>query len=275
MKDTQLFDHHIHSEFSQDSTQNYEQLLQSAIKVGKQAFVTTEHYEPISRENNYFCMDIEKYLKTVAGFQQQYPEIVILTGIEIGYEPSQAAFIQHVINQQQFQIVIISIHTLFNGKDIATTCKKYGCWPYSDDPIRDYFQAALHAVETIEGFHIFGHLDYVLRYVERANFHISTYETELVAFFKKLIEKDIALDLNTSGWRYGLGQPHPQEALLTLYYELGGKRICLGSDAHVLTDQNADFRKAIELLNRLGFTSITSYETGVPQQIQIESIELV
>ncbi|MGL4624685.1 MAG: histidinol-phosphatase HisJ family protein [Culicoidibacterales bacterium] len=272
MRVEQLFDHHMHSEFSADSTQNLDMLVQQAIQMGKSAFVTTEHYEPIFQETGFFCVDIPKYCQKMTALQEKYPEITIYRGIEIGYETQVAQDVQALIDSQQFDLIIISIHTLAGGQDVAGTYKKHGYWPFSADPIQQYLEAAVEAVTTLEHFQIFGHLDYILRYVDRSGFSVSKYRIVFEQFFAKLIEKQIALDLNTSGWRYGLGYAHPQPEILALYREMGGERICLGSDAHKIEDVNADFMQALQVLQNLGFEAITSYETGRSQQIRIADI---
>lgn len=268
-----LFDHHMHSEFSEDSTQSYEQLIQKAISQGKTALVTTEHYEPINEATGFFFVNIEQYQATVDQFQQQYPQIRLLKGVEIGYEPMKKQRIQSLLDTGGFDLKIISIHTLFGGNDIAGTYKKYRYWPFGDDPIEQYFAAAIEAVEQLDNFQIFGHLDYVLRYVDRTDFSVEKYAHQLTRFFDVIIAKKIALDLNTSGWRYGLGYAHPQPEILALYQKLGGTLICLGSDAHQIQDVNADFDKTLRLLQQLGFETITTYETGQMQQVPI--IELL
>ncbi|MGL5915922.1 MAG: histidinol-phosphatase HisJ family protein [Culicoidibacterales bacterium] len=267
-----LFDHHMHSEFSADSTQNYEELVQEAIQLGKKALVTTEHYEPINEANGFFCMDIEKYQQQIETMQMKYSKIRLLKGIEIGYEGSKKQRIQALIDNENFDIVIISIHTLFGGNDIAGTYKKYRYWPFGDDPVEQYFQAAIEAVEQLNNFQIFGHLDYVLRYVNHQQFTVKKYEAQLTRFFNSLISKNIALDLNTSGWSYGLGYAHPHPEILKLYKSLGGVLICLGSDAHQKQDMNREFEQTLQLLKQLGFTTITTYETGKMEQITIEQV---
>ena len=50
--------------------------------------------------------------------------------------------------------------------------------------------------------------------------------------FKTLIRKDVGLELNTAGYKYGLGHPNPTEAILKRYAELGGEILTIGCDGH-------------------------------------------
>ena len=81
----------------------------------------------------------------------------------------------------------------------------------------------------------------------------------------ELVRRDIALELNTSGWHYGLGQPHPHGDILKRYYEKGGRLITIGSDAHS-TDRVAKyFDKAEELLKSVGFKEYCIIRKGEPE----------
>ncbi len=70
---------------------------------------------------------------------------------------------------------------------------------------------------------------------------------------KKLIEKKIGIEINTSALRYGLRDFHPCRKILKRYRELGGEIITIGSDAHRALDIMRDFDKAKDVLRELGF----------------------
>ena len=86
-------------------------------------------------------------------------------------------------------------------------------------------------------FDILAHLTYPLRYVSfkyGRNIDISCFYCKICEIYKVLIERGISLEVNTSRFReryhYLLT---PELPLLDLYLCLGGKRITLGSDAHI------------------------------------------
>lgn len=271
MKATQLFDHHMHSEFSGDSSQSMEELVQNAIKDEKKFITFTEHSDLVNP--GIFCADIPAYTKRVKELQAQYPEITILRGSEIGFEKVIIPEIKDFMATHQFDITVLSVHSILGGKDFADEMRAYGEWRHSDDLVLDFFQANLDAVTLIDSAQILGHLDYLLRYVENgANLDISPYDEIFTAIFEQLIKKDMALDFNTAGIRYGLPFAHPQPALLKRYKEAGGKYITLGSDAHFAKDVNFGFKDAISLLSDIGFDSITTYEMGYPEQIPFRLI---
>ena len=56
----------------------------------------------------------------------------------------------------------------------------------------------------------------------------------------------------------------PDEPILSLYRDLGGKRITFGSDAHTAARVGIGFREAEERVASLGFTHYTVYRKREP-----------
>ena len=70
---------------------------------------------------------------------------------------------------------------------------------------------------------------------------------------KTLISNGKGIEINTAGFKYGLGHPNPHEKVLKLYHELGGEIITIGSDAHECKHLSYDFEKVPEILKNCGF----------------------
>lgn len=270
----QLFDHHMHSEFSQDSTQKMEEVIEQAIKIGKTHVTFTDHSDIVfAQTTKAFCTDIPAYNQKIASLKERYPQIKLLRGSEVGFEKRIADDIKQFFATHRFDIRILSVHSVFGGMDFADEFREKGYWAHSDDVLQDYFMATYDAVTMIDNFQILGHLDYITRYTPAgANTDLTPYFDLLREILVTCIKKDIALDINTAGIRYGLPYFHPQTTLLKLYRDLGGKYISLGSDAHQAQDVNFYFKEATEALSDLGFNHITSFAEGTHQQIPISKI---
>lgn len=81
----------------------------------------------------------------------------------------------------------------------------------------------------------------------------------------KAIDNDCGIEVNTSGYRYGLDSVHPQVEILKRYKELGGQIITVGSDAHKSKDICADFHIAYDILKNIGFKKITTFKQRKPE----------
>ena len=86
---------------------------------------------------------------------------------------------------------------------------------------------------------------------------------DLVRFepiFRALIERGIALEINTAAIRKGkMTVPDPGIDLLKFYRALGGELLSVGSDAHVATDLGANFDDACALAKEAGFGYLTTF----------------
>jgi histidinol-phosphatase (PHP family) len=69
----------------------------------------------------------------------------------------------------------------------------------------------------------------------------------------RVIADGKGIEVNTSGWRYGLGAPQPTDDVLRLYRDLGGTIVTIGSDSHNPEHLGAYLRLAQDRLRALGF----------------------
>ena len=77
-----------------------------------------------------------------------------------------------------------------------------------------------------------------------------------------LIKNEIALEVNTGGYKYGLGEPNPCTDILKRYKELGGKLLTIGSDAHDPAYLAYEFSRLRELLISCGFSSYYIFKSS-------------
>ena len=62
--------------------------------------------------------------------------------------------------------------------------------------------------------------------------NIQSYSDLIDACLKSLIENGKGIEVNTSGFRYGINGTYPSLNILKRYKELGGEIITAGSDSH-------------------------------------------
>ena len=136
---------------------------------------------------------------------------------------------------------------------------------------RHFFEVTLKRLQAYDCFDSLGHLDFVVRYGPNRNqfYDFKTYGDIISAILELLIRKDKALEVNTGGFKYGLGHPNPCEDVLKRYRELGGKLLTVGSDAHVPGFVGYEFDRTAELLKELGFREYALYRKRVPQMLPL------
>jgi histidinol-phosphatase (PHP family) len=84
-----------------------------------------------------------------------------------------------------------------------------------------------------------------------------------------MIKRQMALEINTSGFRQSPGRTYPDQELVRLYRELGGKMISIGSDAHRADDLGSGCWQALSMAQKIGFDRVVSFERRQMQWIEI------
>lgn len=257
-------DSHIHSNFSGDSMEKLENIIERAIETGMDEITITDHLDlEFPGEVNIFELDFKTYVETLKKLKNLYKNnIKIKIGIELGLQPQLKDKYDEIFNCEDIDFIIGSFHCV-RGMDVADRkfFEKYS----KDEAHRIYFEEILNTIDLFPKINVCGHLDFINRYgrsvyddYKKINFEM---HKELIdKILIKLIEKNIGIEINTSALRYGLRDFHPCRKILKRYKELGGKIITMGSDAHRALDIMRDFDKAREVLKEIGFEKFCVFE---------------
>ena len=262
-----IADCHMHTCFSDDSDTPVEAMIEQALRLGMERICITDHYDMDFPEGE-FRLDTQSYIRKILEMKEAYRgRLDICLGVELGLQPHLAERIQTYIRQYPFDFVIGSVH-LLDGKD-----------PYyrqnfdlSDQELYErYFACALENVRCTDGFQTLGHLDYVVRYgySREKEYSYSRYAQWIDPILRELIQKGIALEVNSGGLKYGLGFPNPHPDILRRYRQLGGEMVTVGSDAHRPEHVGYGFDTVCNLLREAGFSYLTLFREQKPEYVKI------
>lgn len=264
-----ITDHHVHTEFSGDCSTPMDVIINRAAQLGLKEVMFTDHVDfDYPSVDICFEVDYKKYIKVLEKLTVQYSDMDILLGIEVGYQPGLNERINQLLNSYDFDFVICSIHA-WNGAALDKGDLFKG--RSQEEGYRAYFDILKYTIENFDNFDVIGHLDFIVRYgdFENKTIRYKDYKIILDEILSLIIKKGKGIELNTSGLRYKLSSMHPSRAILTRYFELGGRIITIGSDAHKLKDLYADCDKAIAQLKDIGFSEITTFKNRKPNFIKI------
>ena len=182
-----------------------------------------------------------------------------------------------MLKKHNYDFVLGSMHNMLHAPDFS----QFKWDAMTDDEINYFFAASLDEIDRIADFpgvNSLAHINYPVRYIRRAGRDIG-YERflpKIIAIYKKIIAKGIALECNTSGWHK---KPIPEDTekrtlpdigLIRLYYELGGRMITIGSDAHLKEFIGTGIEETLAELKNIGFDQLTVFEGGKPRFISID-----
>lgn len=264
-----MFDYHIHSDFSADCETKMEKTIERAIEIGLKEICFTDHIDYDYPDKDWvFEFDQKEYDLKVKELQENYRgKINIKKGVEVGVEPRLLDRYEQLMKEESFDFVICSMHTteekdlhsgnFFKGKTV-------------DEAYQIYYEELLRCIKKFKGFSVLGHLDLVKRYTTEKstnNFHEIIRE-----IFTEIIPAGKGIELNTSGYRYGLQGGMPSPDILSLYKECGGEILTLGSDSHVTDTLAYKFKESLDLLESIGFKYIATFENGEPNFHSIQGL---
>ena len=129
----------------------------------------------------------------------------------------------------------------------------------------------LETAETAD-FDIMAHITYPLRYITGEYgtvIDMKRYDGIIGEIFRMLIRNGRGIEINTSGLRQKIGVTMPDAPLVKRYYELGGRILTIGSDAHCADDLGKGIAEGIELAKACGFSEIAVFKGRKPTFIRI------
>lgn len=256
-------DSHVHSEFSGDSMEKLENIIKIAKELEMNEITITDHLDiDFPMENNIFTLDFEKYISKLKELKTKEKNIKVKIGIELGLQPHLVGKYDEILKSKDLDFIIGSSHAISN-RDIAT--KDFFLGKEKDEAHREYFEEVLKNIEVFSGISVYGHLDFINRYGKDvySNYKELNYEKHkdiIDEILKRLIAKEIGIEVNTSGLRYGLNNFHPHTIILKRYKELGGDIITIGSDSHRAEDLMKNFNEVKKILKDLGYKYYCTFE---------------
>ena len=265
-----LFDSHVHSDNSVDGHHAITYICEQAIQNRIMGLAITDHFEcdgDVELQEKGIrqsAFDLER-ARTAFGSQ-----IRLSKGIELaqGYRCPEVA--QRLLSLTDYDYVLGSIHTDEAGMD----------YYFADfnqpnlvvgDLLRDYFDMLVKQARWGQ-FDAMAHIRYPERYIWgrcRIPVDIHPYLEQIEELFRLLIQNGKALEVNTSAFRQGAGGIDPGLDLLTLYRQMGGELITLGSDAHLAQHLTSGFDDAMDMLLKAGFRYFAFYSKRQPVMLRI------
>ncbi len=264
------YDQHLHSDISDDCHVPMAEMALAAAELGLSGVTFTDHCDIEHYETGEIDPDCYDGPARRAVYEEAKERakgrLEVLFGIEIGsanHHPEVAARIA----ADGFDLVVASVHNLAGLPDFYSL----GRDGKLADRVEDVRMLERYALEHLQlakqgGFDVMAHIGYPLRYTEpdQPGLTLEPFRDVFAEVLRIMTEKGIALELNTSSFRYGM-QCTPEPWLLRLYADLGGELVTLGSDAHEPHLIASGFDEGADMLRAFGFKNITRFINRKPE----------
>ncbi len=256
-------DQHIHCQCSPDSHTPLREMAAAARDHGMSAVCFTDHIDMDFGNLGDLRWEPRKDILRAAWAdvrENPVEGITVRCGMELGEANHDPAAAKEAAMEPGLDFILGSLHNLRGKPDFYE-------YPYESEEqciqLNRAYLAELLELTEFPYFDVMAHIGYTSRYMYRDGFSAEiTAENcrdELAAIYEALIAQGRGIEINVSGLRAG-HTSNPNASALALYYDLGGKIITLGSDAHEAKDASIGIREGAELLRTIGFRYYTVFE---------------
>lgn len=247
-----LIDYHVHTIFS-DGTSDLINYIEEAKKkkVDEIGFSDHIHFKKESWSMRF--ADLPNYVNKITSLKES-SQISVKTGLEVDFVPSEIVRLMQVINEFNFDYLMGSVHHI--GDWLIDTERQIEEWKGKNvDQVCQQYYALVQDMAKTRLFDIVGHLDLVKKFGFKPKQDLTDLLLETVGVIS---EKQMCVEVNTSGLRRPCREIYPSEKLLRMCFD-HGVPVTLGSDAHTPQDVAADFGKALNLLRKIGYSEILRF----------------
>jgi histidinol-phosphatase (PHP family) len=260
-------DSHVHTEWSWDAPDgSMRASCERALTLGLPAIAFTEHvdhtvwrveldqvepHDPLAvlAEDGQLrppAFDAAGYLAGIAECRERFPDLRVLSGLEVGEPHRHATEVAGVLACGDFDRVLGSVHSLADGTEFA---EPPGLFAHRApaEVVRSYLAEVALLVSSDQPFEVLAHIDYPVRsWPDGAGgFDPADFEDEFRHALRVTADSGRALEINTKV---------PLHAtILRWWHEEGGASVTFGSDAHEPDSIARGFTDAVHLAQARGF----------------------
>lgn len=254
-----IADYHLHTNSSDDSKITMSAYVKRAIELGFDEICFTDHVEYaikskiVRNEVDYY----QKYLDCIENLDEK---IAVKFGAEFGIQIDNIDFYNEFFEKYPFDFILLSCHTV-DGSELydGTYQKNKTQKEYNEG----YYNQLLEVVKNYKKYSVLAHLDLIKRYDKSLYPFEKTYPF-VYDILKQVITDGKGIEVNTSSFRYKIGDLTPSVDVLKLYKDLGGEIITIGSDSHDISQFGCKIAEIHKRLRELGFEHFYTFDKMKP-----------
>ncbi|WP_026912856.1 histidinol-phosphatase [Patulibacter minatonensis] len=198
-------------------------------------------------------------------------------GIEADFIPGREDRMAELLGARDWDYVIGSVHFLADrgvDAEYSETGTNWDVWDgarSADDVWRKYFETLAECARS-GLYDILAHPDLVKVWGRNR----PAPEIDPRYFYEPAIEaiaeSGIVVEISTAGLRKPAGELYPATAFLEMVAD-AGNAVALSSDAHTTEHLGYGYAEALEALDAVGITELTTFERRTPRAIPIEDAD--
>jgi len=265
-------DTHLHTNQSPDSAVPIDVYAAQALERGIAELAITDHvdFDPADPAFEYTTFADRE--RVVRGAAERWGPlgVTIRFGVELTYNTAWEADVREHLARHAYDFVIGSVHDWPGSPYRRSGLGSWVAGRSLDEIVAPYY-AEVTAAARSGLFDTIGHLDVVKRYLDPyvTATQLAARPDLLEPVLRSLVESGVALEVNTSGLRHPSAETYPAGPTVARFYELGGRRVTTGSDAHRPEWFAYRLVAAYDIIEAAGFTGIAFRRGGAPLELPL------
>ena len=263
-------DFHMHTHGSFDGRDTALRMGETADERGIERIALTDHCDIDCIEAGIYPPYYPEKIRAEIDEAREKCRCGILYGIELGQGYLCREASEKLLRENEYDYVLGSVHNLEGVPDFGYLHYEFMPRAATADLYRRYLDDILTLVRW-EKCDTIAHIGYPIRYITRAGAKLTDperFEEQLRRIFEEMIRRETVLEINTSGLRAVEKFTMPNNDILSIYRDCGGKLITFGSDAHSSDDLGKGIAEAAQTAKELGFTDYVVFGRGHKRELR-------
>lgn len=265
-----MTDYHIHTKLCKHAEGEIHSYVEHALGLGLSEIAFTDHI-PLPKNfdiaHRMTLGELDTYRGWIEKLRTSYPEITIRFGIEADYYRGFESYTEKILDAYDFDIVIMSIHFLHHWPE--------GNWVFNytfpEKSIKEIYIDYLDTV--IEGIHtglfdVVGHVDIIK---SSGHSFVQTVPNEVAKLLQSIKSHNMALEINTSGFRKSANESYPGYDWLKKI-KSHHVPLTVGSDAHTPYQIGLNFYDVHARLRSEGIQTLSSFNQRMRTEIILDAL---
>jgi histidinol-phosphatase (PHP family) len=262
-----MIDYHVHTSLCNHANGTMEEYVRQAILAGLSEICFLDHLT-LHERGRHMSMapaDVPLYYQTIRRLGHIYKnDILVKAGLEIDYDPQNAPEIKKIIQPYDFDTIGGSVHFIDEMNIVSSKDTKLREME-SIDVICDHYLTLMKKMLEDMDLDIICHLDVTKKFGRRPSAAVKEKFEDILS---EIRHRNLALELNTSGFNHAANEFYPDAALLKKCFEKN-IRVTLGSDAHEPRQVARHFDDAMALLAETGYRAVTAFHRRAPYDVPL------
>lgn len=262
-----MLDMHIHTDDSPDAEIPAAELVRLGRKAGLTHMGFVAHLDLNPDDYCHGGFSREGYDESFREALREAEEgVTVMKGLEVGEPHVYQEKVREIADYSDYDFITGALHSV-RGAGMILVEEAFEDGDHLEK-VELYYEETLKMVETAE-MDILAHLGIFRRGMALAGAEYDLDAMELwpetvQRILRVLIDRGIALELNTAGLRRREGLTYPSLSVLSRYHDLGGTLLTIGSDTHRENHLFYGLKEGRKLLAEIGFSNVYCYVERKP-----------